>query len=62
MEEMFKGYPDVLTVEQVQEALGIGRNMAYELLKTKKIKSVRLGKNYRIPKPYLIDYIRNETI
>lgn len=55
---MFSKYPDVLTVENLAEALGIGRNAAYELVRTRQIASIRVGRTYRIPKLYLIDYIQ----
>lgn len=55
---MFSKYPDVLTVENLAEALDIGRNAAYELVRTRQIASIRVGRTYRIPKLYLIDYIQ----
>ncbi len=55
---MFEDYPDVLTVSDIQRALAIGRNTAYKLIKDNKIKSIRIGKNLRIPKIYLIEFIR----
>ena len=54
---MFEKYPDILTVRDIMSALDIGRNKAYELLKLNKIKSIKIGRNYRIPQKYLIDYI-----
>ena len=54
---MFEKYPDILTVRDIMSALDIGRNKAYELLNLNKIKSIKIGWNYRIPKKYLIDYI-----
>ena len=50
---MFEKYPDILTVRDIMSALDIGRNKAYELLKLNKIKSIKIGRNYRIPKKYL---------
>jgi len=37
--------------------LGIGRNTAYELIRCGKIRSIRIGKQLRIPKQALIDYL-----
>ena len=56
---MFEHFPDILSVQDIISALDIGRNKAYELLKTGKIKSLRIGKNYRIPKTALIEYVYN---
>ncbi len=53
---MFDEFPDILTVSDIQQALGIGRNTAYKLLKDKQIKSIRIGNKYKIPKRCLIAY------
>lgn len=53
---MFDEYPDILTVSDIQRALGIGRNTVYKLLKSKQIKSIRIGNKYKIPKRCLIAY------
>ena len=47
---MFKDYPDVVTVEHLQKMLGVGRKVAYLLVKENKIRSVRVGRSYKIPK------------
>ncbi len=54
---MFENYNDVLTVNEVCNALSIGKNKLYQLLKSSTIKSIKIGKKYIIPKIYLIDYI-----
>ena len=56
---MFTAYPDVLTVGQVAEALGIGKNKAYELINSKVIGSRRIGRRILIPKVCLIDFIES---
>ena len=48
--EIFSAYPDVLTVEDLSMMLGISTKTAYKLLKEKKIKSVTIGRTYKIPK------------
>ncbi|MDO5785869.1 MAG: helix-turn-helix domain-containing protein [Eubacteriales bacterium] len=60
MDKMFSGYPDMMTVSQLQEALGIGRNAAYNLIRSNKMKSLKIGRNIRIPKIWLIEYIEEE--
>ena len=48
----------MLTVAQMQKALGIGKNTSYKLINSGAIKSFRLeGKSIRVPKPWLIDYV-----
>ena len=49
--------PLVLRVEDLSRALGIGRNSAYELVRSGKIRSIRIGKQLRIPKDALIKYL-----
>ena len=53
-------YPDALTPRQVQEMLGIGQRMTYDLLREGKIQSVRMGRLYRVPKSAVIDYLYSE--
>ena len=48
--QIFSNYPDVLTVEQLQELLHIGRNKAYQLLNSGQLKSIRIGRKHIIPK------------
>lgn len=49
--------PMVFSVPELAKILQIGRNSAYELVKTGQIRCVRIGKNIRIPKQALIDYL-----
>jgi len=54
---MFNDYPDVLTIDELQSALGIGRSMAYRLIRHGDIRHLRIGKNIKIPRRCLVDYI-----
>lgn len=53
-------YPDILIFDELVEILGIGENTTYNLLKSKKIYSKKIGKEYKIPKICVIDYIYNK--
>ncbi len=55
---MFQTYKDVVTVKEMCRMLGIGLNTAYALLQTGKIKSVKIGRQYRIPKRNIIDFLK----
>lgn len=56
---MFKDYPDVVNVEQMCEMLGgISAKTAYKLLRSGAIKSLIVGRRYRIPKLYLLEYLQ----
>ena len=60
MTRQLSNYPDVLSVEQMREILGIGKNLAYQLLADKKIVAKKLGHNWIIAKSNLIKYILRE--
>lgn len=55
--EMFQGYPDVLNLEEMSELLQISTKTGRQLLSSGKIRSFRIGRSYRIPKPYLISFV-----
>ena len=55
---MFKSYPDVVNVAQLQKMLGIGRNTAYKLLSENKIESIRIGRVHKIPKKAVAKYLQ----
>lgn len=57
---IFNEYPDVLTIYEMQQALGIGRSMAYRLINDGKIKHLRIGKSIKVPKRFLVDYVLSE--
>ncbi len=42
--------PLVLTVEQLATILGIGINNAYKLVRSSRIQSIQIGRQYKIPK------------
>ena len=56
---MLAKYPDVLTVGQLADVLGIGINKAYEIINLKIIGSKRIGRRIIIPKICLIDYLES---
>lgn len=53
----FKEYPDVLTTKDLQSILGISDKTAFRLLHSGQIKSIKVGRNFRIPKIYLLQYL-----
>jgi excisionase family DNA binding protein len=44
-------------IEELADMLHIGKNKAYELLNTEKIKSIKIGRIHKIPKINIIKYI-----
>lgn len=59
--EIFAEYPDVVTPDDLQTMLKIGRNSVYDLLRNKLIKSIRVGKKYIIPKVNVIDFLKTAS-
>ena len=50
--------PVTLRVEDLMPILGIGRNTAYELIRSGQIRSVRIGRQIRIPRDALLEFLR----
>ncbi len=49
--------PLILTVEDLMPVLCIGRNTAYDLVRSGQIQSLRIGHQIRIPRDALIEFI-----
>lgn len=52
-----RDYPDVLTVEQVSELLGVCTKTVYAMIRRGELKKQNVGRLFRIPKNYLIEYL-----
>jgi excisionase family DNA binding protein len=52
---------DLITIEELCEALSIGRNAAYDLLNRKEIKAFRIGRCWKIPKTSVNEYILRKS-
>jgi len=58
---MFTTYPDVVNINQLKDMLGIGITLAYRLVKQNTIKSLKIGREYKIPKANIISYLIDEN-
>lgn len=58
--EILKDYKDILTFKELKELLKLGRNKVYELLKNGDIPSTKIGRDYRILKVSVINYLLNQ--
>ena len=58
---LFTQYPDILSINDLRNALGIGRTKAYELVGSGQIRSIKVGKSIRIPKTSLLDYVKESS-
>lgn len=57
---MFCDQSDVLHVKDVQKILSISKHQVYHLIESGKIRGVKVGKSYKIPKVSVIDYLVGE--
>ena len=49
--------PEVLTIRELARILRIGLNSAYNLVRQGQVKSVKIGKQYRIPRRSVQEYM-----
>lgn len=56
---MFKDLPDILTIPQVAQALGIGLKAAYALVNENKLGAVRVGRSIKVPKFSLEEFVKS---
>lgn len=54
---MLDSYNDVLTCKQVAEILSISPATVHELIGKGSLYAVKVGKNYRIPKIKVLEYL-----
>ena len=54
MQACFDELPELLTVEEWRDWARVGRSAAYELVASKQIPALRIGKLIRIPKSTLL--------
>lgn len=58
---MFTTYPDVVTINQLKDMLGIGITLAYKLVKQNSINAIKVGREYKIPKANVIAYLTKQN-
>lgn len=59
---MFKDYPDVVNVKELQIMLGgISKKLAYHLLRNNIVKSIKIGRQYKIAKADVILYLTGKN-
>ena len=58
---MLENFEDVMTVDEVCEAIRIGKNNLYRLLENRQLRGYRNGRVWRIPKEAVIEFIRTQS-
>ena len=49
--------PLALRVEDLMPILGIGRNTAYELVRSGQIRSIKIGRLIRVPRDAVVEFL-----
>lgn len=57
LENSFTEFPDLVNVTQLMKMLQIGKNTSYNLLTSHKIEAMKIGRDYKIPKQNVINYL-----
>ena len=53
-------YPDMMTVDDIADLFNIGKAKVYNMLNSKEIIGVKMGKKvWRVPKQNIIDYAKS---
>lgn len=55
---VLRDYPDVLDVNQVSAILGVSSKTVYRLLNEGLLASLKVGRAFKIPKLYVMQYIK----
>ena len=55
--QMFPGYPDALSLQQASEMLNLNRHTVGELIRSRRLFALRIGRTYRIPKLSVIEFL-----
>lgn len=58
---MFESYEDILTIQEVADILKIGTTQAYKIVRSGQLKAFKEGKDWKIPKPALIEYVAQRS-
>ena len=62
MEKYLYNYPPVLNVNNVAEILGVTPKTVRNLIKSKTISSIKVGRLVRVTKESLIDYLQGKMV
>ena len=57
---MFPEYPDIVTVRQLREMLGISRQLAYDLIADGEVQAIKIGNSFKIPKVSVSNFVTEE--
>ena len=55
---VFKEYPDVMDVKQVSALLGVSTKTVYKLIRDGSLSSMKVGREFRVPKVSIMQYAK----
>jgi len=55
---VFKEFPDVMDAKDVSKVLGVSTKTVYKLLKQGNIASLKVGREFRVPKVNVMKYVK----
>ena len=58
---MLNEQPTLITIQELCEQLIIGRNAAYQLLRSGELKCFRMNRTWKIPQQAVTDYLQRKT-
>ena len=61
MDKPTKAIPLVYTVKEVSQTHQIGKTLVYRLIRSKKLRSIRVGNKYLVPRDALVDFLNRST-
>lgn len=53
----FQDYPDLLTTCDIKKILAVSDKTVLRILQAGQLRSIKVGRSYRIPKLYLLQYL-----
>ena len=58
---MFESYEDILTIQDVADILKVGTTQVYKIVRSGKLKAFKEGKDWKIAKPALVEYVAQKS-
>lgn len=55
--KMFSSYPDAVSLQQAAEMLNLNRHTVGELIRSRRLFALKIGRTYRIPKLSVIEFL-----
>lgn len=52
---------ELVTLDEMQEMLKVGRTTAYQLLNTGEVKAFRIGRYWKIPRVAITEYVSRKS-